>query len=154
MKTIKTLNVMIKTNKKNKKSGSKHKVVFLFLTRPTDPWCYMLQTLERRRNMKWDNFAWRTHSMYSTDDRELFRIFSNIYDGAFWWKYLTYWYLIKYFRVRWTKLHQGVIYLEHTQSFQKANISYPLIHPYPLAHEHVLIRGSEMLIFQKILLTP
>ena len=50
----------------NIKSRCKHKVVFLFSTHPTYPWCNMLQTWERRANMKWCHFVRRTHSKTMT----------------------------------------------------------------------------------------
>ena len=62
MKMIKT-NFMMKNNKKCQKSRWKHKVVFLFWTRPTVPWYNLPQTLERWRNKKWYNCIRRAHSI-------------------------------------------------------------------------------------------
>ena len=59
MKMIKTQLLWWKTNKKKRfrKADANTKVTFLFVTDPTDWWCYILETLEERRNVKWYHFV-------------------------------------------------------------------------------------------------
>ena len=49
IKMIKTQILWWKTTKKYQKSIYKHIVAFFTQTRPTEPWCNMLRTLERQR---------------------------------------------------------------------------------------------------------
>ena len=55
IKMIKTQLLWWETTEKCQKSRWKHKVVFLFWTHSTHPWCNMFQISERQRNMTWSD---------------------------------------------------------------------------------------------------